>query len=166
MATNENLKEAFAGESQANRRYIAFAKKADADGKKQVARLFRAAAEAETVHALGHLKVMGAVKGTEDNVKAALSGEEYEYTKMYPQFLKEARAEGNKPAAEFFRWASQVEEVHHNLYGEALKSLQAGQDMPAAQVFVCSVCGNTVLNGAPDICPVCGNPKEKYFEVK
>jgi rubrerythrin len=166
MATNENLKEAFAGESQANRRYLAFGKKAQEEGRTQVAKLFRAAAEAETVHAMGHLKVMGAVKSTTDNVKAAVEGEHYEFTKMYPQFLKEARAEGNQPAAEFFRWASRVEEVHHNLYSEALKSLEKGQDMPATAIFVCSVCGNTVLGSAPDVCPVCGNPKEKYFEVK
>jgi len=165
MPTSENLKDAFAGESQANRRYLAYAKKADEEGLTQIAKLFRAAAEAETVHAMGHLRVMGAVKNTEDNLQDAISGEAYEYTKMYPQFLKDAKQEGVKAAATFFRWAGEVEETHHRLYGEAATALKGGQDMPAAKIFVCSVCGNTVLNEVPDPCPVCGSPGSKYNEV-
>ena len=166
MSTAENLNDAFAGESQANRKYLAFAKKADADGFPQVAKLFRAAAEAETVHAHAHLRVLGGVKGTAENLQEAIDGEGYEFREMYPGFLAEAEKEGNKPAEITFRNALAVEEVHHGLYSDALEVVNAGNDLDAANIFVCSVCGNTVFGEPPDVCPVCSAPRDKFFEVE
>ncbi len=166
MSTTDNLKEAFAGESQANRRYLAFAKKADEDGFPQVARLFRAAAEAETVHAHAHLRVLGGVKDTSENLKEAMAGEGFEFQEMYPKFLAEAKSDGNKPAEFAFKHALAVEEIHHGLYGQALGAVKAGKDLPEKRIFVCSVCGNTVYGEPPDVCPVCSNPKTAFFEVK
>jgi rubrerythrin len=167
MATSENLKAAFAGESQANRKYLAFAKKADADGLKQIAKLFRAAAEAETVHAHAHFRVMGGIKGTAENLQAAIDGEGYEFKEMYPTFVKEAEAEGNKAAVISFKNAMVVEQIHHGLYTEALKAQKAGRDLEPGRVWVCPVCGHTLFGEEPpDKCPTCGAPKEKFFEVK
>jgi rubrerythrin len=166
MATSDNLQAAFAGESQANRKYLAFAKKAEADGLPQAARLFRAAAEAETVHAHAHLRVMGGVKTTAENLQAAIDGEGHEFKEMYPQFVAEAENEKNQGAVISFKNAMAVEEIHHRLYGNALAAVKAGKDLPAAAIFVCGVCGNTVLGSAPDKCPVCGAPKAKFTEVK
>ena len=166
MATADNLKAAFAGESQANRKYLAFAKKADADGRPQIARLFRAAAEAETVHAHAHLRVMTGVGATADNLQAAIDGEGYEFQQMYPEFVKAAEAEGNKGAVMSFKNAMAVEQTHHKLYSDALASLKAGKDLPAASMHVCQVCGHTAVGGAPDKCPVCGATREKFVEVK
>jgi rubrerythrin len=166
MATLDNLKAAFAGESQANRKYLAFAKKAEADGKPQVAKLFRAAAEAETVHAHAHLRVMGGIKSTTENLEEAAAGEAYEFRNMYPGFVKEAEKEGNTAALASFRNAMAVEEIHHGLYNEALNAVKGGKDLPAKAVFVCSVCGNTVHDGAPDKCPICSAPKAKFVEIK
>jgi rubrerythrin len=166
MATIDNLREAFAGESQANRTYLAFAERAHADGYRQIAKLFRAAAAAETVHAQAHLRVMGGVKTTEENLRVASSGEAHEFESMYPGFVAEAEAEGNRGAAVSFRNAMAVEEIHHNLYNEALRTLQAGSDLPAAAIFVCGVCGNTVLNEAPERCPICGSPRSRFSEIE
>jgi len=166
MGTMENLQAAFAGESQANRKYLAFARKAAADGFPQIAKLFRAAAEAETVHALAHLNVMGGVKGTADNLRAAIEGEGYEFREMYPKFLAEAETEANDAAVTSFGNALAVEEIHHGLYTEALAALKAGKDLPARPIFVCGVCGNTVEGEAPAICPVCGSSRAKFFEAK
>jgi rubrerythrin len=164
MATNDNLKAAFAGESQANRRYLAFAKQAQQDGRPQIAKLFRAVAEAETIHAHAHLRVLGEVKSTADNLKAAIDGESYEFTKMYPEFLQAAKAEGNKAAATSFERALAVERIHHALYEQALQAAGAGGDAPSAKLYVCGVCGNTVLGEPPDVCPICG-ASHKFFEV-
>jgi rubrerythrin len=166
MGTAENLNEAFAGESQANRRYLAFAKKADEEGFPQVAKLFRAAAEAETVHANAHLRVLGGVKGTAENLQAAITGEGYEFREMYPEFLAEAEKEGNKPAEITFKNALAVEGIHHGLYSDALEAVKTGKDLDAANIFVCSVCGNTVFGEPPDVCPVCNAPRDKFFEVE
>jgi len=166
MATADNLQAAFAGESQANRKYLAFAKKAEAEGLPQVARLFRAAAEAETVHAHAHLRVMGGVKTTAENLEAAIDGEGHEFREMYPQFVAEADAEGNAQAATSFRNAMAVEEIHHGLYTKALEAVSAGSDLAPSAIFVCGVCGNTVLGEAPDKCPVCGAPRARFAEVK
>ncbi len=166
MATADNLKEAFAGESQANRKYLAFAKKAEADGYPQIAKLFRAAAEAETVHAHAHFRVMKGIGGTLENLQAAIAGEGYEYQKMYPEFLKAAEGEKNQAAIVTFKNALAVEETHHTLYSGALATLEAGKDLPAASIYVCPVCGHTVIGGAPDGCPVCNAAKDKFFEVK
>jgi len=165
MATTENLQEAFAGESQANRKYLAFAKKADSEGYAQIARLFRAAAEAETVHAHAHLRVMKGVKDTADNLRAAIEGEGFEFEEMYPKFLAEAEKEKNQGAAISFSNALAVERIHHGLYKESLESLNSGKDLPAASIFVCDVCGNTVMGDPPDRCPVCNSPKKRFFEV-
>ena len=166
MSSNKNLQVAFAGESQANRRYLAFAQKAENDGFPQVARLFRAAAEAETVHALAHFRAMEGIKGTEDNLKVAIEGEAHEFQKMYPEFLAEAQEEGHKRAEISFKNALAVEEVHHGLYSEALKAVRIGQDLPQSNFHVCAICGHTIMGGsAPDKCPVCGAPGERFFEV-
>ncbi len=165
MSTQENLQAAFAGESQANRMYLAFAKKADAEGHPQIAKLFRAAAAAETVHAHAHLRVLGGVKDTQANLQTAIEGEGHEFKSMYPGFIQEAEAEGNKAALASFRNAMAVEEIHHDLYSEALKTLTAGNDLPEAGIHVCDVCGNTVVGEAPDKCPVCGAPKARFQEV-
>lgn len=166
MATLDNLKEAFAGESQANRKYLAFAKKAEAEGLPGIARLFRAAAEAETVHAHAHLRVMGGIGDTLRNLDEAISGEGFEFESMYPGFVAEAEKEGNKAAAISCKNALAVERIHHGLYTEALVSLKSGKDLQVQPIFVCSVCGNTVLGAAPERCSVCGSPQTKFMEVK
>ena len=166
MATAENLGEAFAGESQANRKYLAFAKIAEKDGYAQVARLFRAAAEAETIHAHAHLRVMGGIKSTTENLQEAIEGEGHEFKNMYPGFLAEAEKEGNKPAAFSFKNALAVEEIHHGLYTEALDAVQSGSDLPETRIYLCPVCGNTVKGEVQDKCPICSSPKDGFFEVK
>ncbi len=165
MATIDNLKDSFAGESQANRKYLAFAKKAEADGFAQVAKLFRAAAEAETVHAHAHLRAMGGIKDTAANLEAAIEGEGFEFQKMYPPYLQEAIAEGSRQAEISFKYALAVEEIHYNLYRAALDSVKAGNDLPARRIYVCPVCGNTEYDEAPDKCPICGVPASKFIEI-
>jgi len=165
MATIDNLQEAFAGESQANRMYLAFAKKAESDGLPQVAKLFRAAAEAETVHAHAHLRVMGGVKSTAENLAAAVEGEGAEFQNMYPKFIAEAKQEGAKQAEVSFSNAMAVEEIHHGLYSKALEAVKGDSDLPATSIFVCPVCGNTVEGSAPDKCPICGVPGSKFSEI-
>ncbi len=165
MPTPENLKAAFAGESQANRKYLAFAKQAEADGFPQVARLFRAAAEAETVHAHAHLRVLGGVKGTAQNLQAAADGEAYEFQKMYPPFVAEAEKEGQKTAVASFKNAMAVEQTHNALYLKALEAVKGGKDLPAAPIYVCAVCGHTVVGEIPDKCPVCAAARQKFAAV-
>ena len=165
MSTQDNLMAAFAGESQANRKYLAFAKKAEDDGLPQVAKLFRAAADAETIHAHAHLRVAGGINDTISNLKEAVSGEAHEFKSMYPDFLAEAEKEDQKPAMFSFKNALAVEEIHHGLYQEALKAAEAGSDLPARKIYVCPVCGNTVYDEAPDNCHICNVAKEKFFEV-
>ncbi len=166
MATTDDLKAAFAGESQANRTYLAFARKAESDGFKQIAKLFRAAAEAETVHALAHLRAMGGVRTTEANLEAAIAGEAYEATEMYPGFLAEAESEGNKAAVVSFRNALAVEKVHHALYAGALAAFKEGRDLKGARIWICPVCGNTVVGEEPpSACDVCGVPGDRFSEV-
>lgn len=157
--TLDNLKEAFAGESQANRTYLAFAKKAEEEGYPQAARLFRAAAEAETVHAHNHLNVIGKVKSTLENLKAAYEGEHDEFTSMYPAFIEQAKKEGNNDALQTFYWANEVEKVHGNLYKQAIDNLKSLKD---ANYYVCQRCGYTAEENAPDQCPVCGAKKETF----
>jgi rubrerythrin len=166
MASIDNLKAAFAGESQANRRYLAFAQKADAEGFKQIAKLFRAAAEAETVHALAHFRAMDGVKDTAANLAAAAEGERFEFQEMYPPFLAEAQKEGHKAATASFKNALAVEEVHNKLYKDALGTIKQGKDLAATAIYVCSVCGNTVTGSAPDRCSVCNVDKSKFVEIK
>jgi rubrerythrin len=164
--TDENIAAAFAGESQANRKYLAFAKKADEEGHKQIARLFRAAAAAETVHAHNHLRAMGGIKSTADNLRAAIEGEHYEFTKMYPGFIKAAQAEKKREAQGSFALANKVEEIHHRLYTASLEALKAGKSIPAADYYVCQICGNTVENAPPETCPVCGAPRSNFQKIE
>ena len=161
----ENLQAAFAGESQANRKYLAFAQKAEKDKLFQIAKLFRAAAEAETIHAHAHLRAMGGIKTTLENLEEAIAGEGHEFKEMYPGFLETAKEEGNKPAETSFKNALAVEEIHHGLYTRALEAAKGGNDLPEADIYLCPVCGNTVENGAPETCPVCNVPGEKFTKV-
>jgi rubrerythrin len=162
--TIDNLMAAFAGESQANRKYLAFAKKADEEGYPQVARLFRAAAAAETVHALTHLRTAGEVRSTEENLKQAVAGENYESVVMYPEFIAAANQETERKALSSFRWAMEAEKVHESLYQEALDSLGdgAGEEF---DYYVCPVCGYTHKRSAPEKCPVCSTPGSRFEQV-
>ncbi len=161
--TENNLEEAFAGESMANRKYLAFAKKADQEGRTQVAKLFRAAAAAETVHAHNHLRALGGIKGTEENLKAAISGETHEFKVMYPEMIENAKEEGNTAATRSFEYANEVEKIHAQLYQNALDNIESLEEV---DYYVCSVCGNTCENEAPDVCPVCGSKKQVFFKAE
>ncbi|MCP4349612.1 MAG: rubrerythrin family protein [Desulfobacterales bacterium] len=162
--TEENLKEAFAGESQANRKYLAFAKKADKEGYPQAAKLFRAAAEAETIHAHSHLKALDGISSTVENLKQAIAGETHEFKNMYPGMIETAKEEGQKSAERSFTFANEVEKVHASLYQKALDTL----DNPEAveSYYICSVCGYTYENEAPDSCPVCKAKSRAFFKVE
>ena len=164
--TKANLEEAFAGESQANRKYLFFSEKADEAGNKRVASLFRATAEAETVHARNHLRVLGEIKSDKENLQAAIGGENYEFTEMYPGFIEQAKAEGNQKAENTFDLANKVEQIHHRLFQAALKDLEAGKAGKEAPYYVCQVCGNTVEGEAPERCPVCGAPRSRFKKVE
>jgi rubrerythrin len=160
----DDLKAAFAGESQANRKYTAFARKADKEGYPQVAKLFRAAAQAETVHALSHFNALGEVKTTAENQEAAIAGENYEVVSMYPGFIQDAEAEDNKAAARSFKYAYEVEKVHEQLYRDALASL--GKSTETFDYYVCPICGYTVAKGAPERCPVCNTPGSRFERIE
>ena len=159
--TQENLLAAFAGESQANRKYLAFAKQADKEGLPQVAKLFRAAAAAETVHAHAHRRSAGLIGDTKANLEAAIAGETHEFTQMYPEMIKEAQAENNAAVARYFDFANKVEEVHANLYKKALENPAA---MPNVDYYVCSVCGYT-HEGPVDKCPICGAAAAAFEKI-
>jgi rubrerythrin len=161
----DNLKSAFAGESQANRKYLAFAKKAEEDGYPQVAKLFRAAAAAETVHAHNHLRAMDGVKSTAENLEAAVAGENYEVFSMYPPMLAEAVEEGDKRAAKSFEWALEVEKIHEKLYRQAHELLVKGKDAPETEYYVCPICGYTHEGLMEGRCPVCNTPGEKFDKI-
>jgi rubrerythrin len=156
------LEYAFAGESQANRKYLFFAEKDEEEGKKYVARLFRAAAEAETVHARNHLRVLKGIKSTRDNLVDAISGENHEFTEMYPGFIKQAQTDGEKKAKDSFDLANKVEQIHHGLFQATLNKLDKGETAELKPFYVCQYCGNTVEGAAPDRCPVCGAPKRMF----
>jgi len=160
--SEQHLRDAFAGESQANRKYLAFAKKADKEGYPQVAKLFRAAGAAETVHAHAHLRALGEIGNTADNLKVAVEGETHEFKHMYPEMIKDAKEEGNKTAERSFIFANEVEQVHAELYQNALDNLDSLEE---ADYYVCSVCGMTVEDEAPDTCPVCSAKKSAFFKV-
>ena len=163
--TSENLKDAFAGESQANRRYLAFAKAAEKEGLKSVAKLFRAAAYAETVHALNHLAIIGEVKSTVENLETAVSGENFEFEKMYPEYIDVANVENHSKAVWSFRVANQVEKIHSKLFSKAVEDLKKGIEVADVDYYVCEVCGNTVEGEAPERCPICMAPKKKFTKV-
>lgn len=160
--SEQHLRDAFAGESQANRKYLAFAKKADKEGYPQVAKLFRAAGAAETVHAHAHLRALGEIGNTADNLKVAVEGETHEFKQMYPEMIADAKEEGNKTAERSFVFANEVEKVHAELYQNALDNLDSLEE---ADYYVCSVCGMTVENEAPDTCPVCSAKASAFFKV-
>ena len=160
--TKGNLEFAFAGESQANRKYLFFADKAEQEGHPQVAKLFRAAADAETVHARNHLEVLGGIKSTNDNLVAAMEGENHEFTEMYPGFMAQAGAEGERQARLSFDLANKVEKIHHELYKGALATVEQGVDMEAQPIYVCQRCGNTVEGEPPYRCPICGVPRNRF----
>ena len=159
--TEQNLWEAFAGESQANRKYLAFAKKANDEGYPQAAKLFRAAAAAETVHAHNHLRVLKAVKSTAENLQDAIVGETHEFKTMYPEMIEEAKREGLVAAENTFAFANEVEKIHANLYQNALDNLNSLKEV---DYFVCSICGNTCENEPPETCPVCGAKAKAFFK--
>jgi len=161
--TDKNLQTAFIGESQANRKYLAFAKQAERDGYPQVAKLFRAAAEAETVHAHAHLRTLGGVRSTAENLKEAISGDTSEFTEMYPAMIEDAKEEGNKAAERTFTYANEVEKVHAALYQKALDNLEVFEEK---DYYVCSVCGYTCENEPPEKCPVCGAKATAFFKVE
>ncbi len=158
------LKEAFAGESQANRKYLAFAAKAEQEGYPQVARLFRAAAEAETIHAHNHLRALKGIRSTKENLEEAIAGETHEFKKMYPEMIEAAKQEGNKEAERTFHYANEVEKVHANLYQTLLNNL--GKTQEAFPYYICPVCGYTAEREAPETCPVCGAKKEKFRKIE
>jgi rubrerythrin len=163
--TDQDLKDAFAGESQANRKYIAFSKKAEQEGYKRAAKLFRAAAAAETVHAHNHLRELGGVRSTRENLLEAINGESYEFQNMYPRMLNDARVEGRDGALKSFHYANEVEKIHAALYKKVLDSLE--QDKGEVTDFhVCQVCGYTVEGEAPDECPVCKSKRQAFLKVQ
>ena len=162
--TTKNLQAAFAGESQANRRYLAFAAKAEEDGYPNVARLFRAVAESETIHAINHLKTLGGVGATADNIKEAWQGEKDEFNDMYPMFMDQAKRDGNSDALKTFAWANEAEKIHADFYEKASQAVEAGQDIEVGDLHVCTHCGYTVEGEAPDKCPFCGKPKEVFVK--
>ena len=162
--TLENLKVAFAGESQANRKYLAFARQAEKEGLPQIARLFRAAAEAETLHALAHFANMGGVGTTLQNLEAAVKGETYEFTEMYPPMVRQAEEEKHK-GRHMLGYANAAEEVHARLFQQALAAMKGGQDLSKMDVYLCPVCGDIEFGSPPDKCPICGAPAARYQKV-
>ena len=164
--THDNVQTAFAGESQANRKYIFFAEKAAAEGYQQVAKLFRAVADAETVHARNHLRVLTGIKSTEENLSNAINGEHYEFSTMYPSFIKKAEEEGAEKAKNSFNLANKVEKIHHTLFQSVLSKIKAGEVIEQKPVCVCQVCGYTVEGEAPERCPVCGAPTKMFKAIE
>lgn len=163
--TTDNLKEAFAGESQASQKYLAFARKAEKEGFHNIATLFRTTAEAERIHAEGHLGAMDGIGTTADNLTAAIAGETYEYTEMYPPMVKQAEAEGHK-AKRMFDYATKAEAVHAHLYKLALEALRKGQDFPEAKIYLCPVCGHIEFGTPPQSCPICKAKGSSYIQVR
>ncbi len=160
--TEEDLQEAFAGESQANRKYLAFAEKADKEGHNQVAKLFRAAAHAETIHAHAHLRAMKGINDTAANLTEAVAGETHEFKNMYPDMIANAKAEGNTAAERTFTYANEVEKIHADLYQKALDNID---NMTETDYYVCGICGYTCEDEAPETCPVCGAKKQAFTKT-
>jgi rubrerythrin len=160
--TESNLQAAFSGECMAYRRYMMYSDKAESDGQPQVARLFRAAALAEAVHAQNHFNAMDGIGSTKDNLTAAVFGEHEEFTRMYPEFIDDAERERNSRGLLTFRWANAVEQIHHGLFEKALEAVRGNNKVDETVYYVCQRCGNTVEGEAPDRCPVCGAPKDRF----
>ena len=161
----DNLKKSFSGESETNRRYLAFAKKAEKEGFPQIAKLFCATAEAETVHAFNHLRIIGEIKSTLENLETAISSESSAYKERYPIYLKIAKEEKNELAAWSFELAGKVEKIHYSLFAKAIDALKSSSDLTMRNYYVCNNCGNTVENRAPNKCDVCSALKEKFFKI-
>jgi rubrerythrin len=164
--TEKNLLEAFSGESSAVRRYTLFAEKAEKEGQKQAARLFRAAAEAEMVHSRNHINAMDGIGGTKDNLLAASMGERGEFTEMYPPMIAKAKEERNDRAERTFDWANKVEKLHFGLFDKMYKEVKEGKPVKDTVYYVCPVCGNTVEGSAPDKCPICATPGSKFKKIE
>jgi rubrerythrin len=162
--THENLKEAFAGESQANQKYKAFAKKAEKEGFANIAKLFRTTAEAERIHAEGHLKALDLIASTADNLQAAIDGETFEFTNMYPPMVEQATQEGHKSKT-MFRFAVEAEEVHAQIYTKALEAVKNGTDLDTSDFYLCPICGFIEVGNPPEKCPVCGALKKVFHLV-
>jgi rubrerythrin len=162
--TKENLSDAFAGESQAIQKYRAFAKSAEKEGLTNIAKLFRTTAEAERIHAEGHLRAMDSIGSTIENLKAAISGETYETTEMYPPMLKQAEEDDHK-AKRMFKWALDVEAVHAHLYKLALEAAERGEDLAESEFYLCPVCGHIEFGKPQEKCPVCGTKADKYIQI-
>jgi rubrerythrin len=163
--TTNNLKEAFAGESQASQKYLAFARKAEKEGFQNIATLFRTAAEAERIHAEGHLGAMDGIGSTADNLGAAIAGETYEFTQMYPPMLKQAEADGHK-AKRMFDYAVRAEAVHARLYQLALDAVKQGKDLPQDKIYLCPVCGDIEFGAPPAACPICKAKGSSFIQVR
>ncbi len=162
--TSDNLKNAFAGESQASQKYLAFAKAAEKEGFDNIAKLFRTTAMAEKIHAAGHLAALGGIGSTAENLEGAIGGETYEHTEMYPPMLAQAQAEGH-PAKRMFAFALEAEKVHAILYKKALDAVRNGQDITASEVWLCPICGHVELANPPEKCPICGAKASVYVQI-
>ena len=160
-STTEYLKEAFAGESQANQKYRAFAKQAEKDGFTNIAKLFRTTAEAERIHAEGHLRALDMVATTAENLRSAIDGETHEFTEMYPPMVEQAASDGHK-ATTMFKFAVDAEEVHAQIYTKAIEAVQAGKDLDVSEFYLCSVCGYIEMGSAPEQCPICGAQNKAF----
>jgi rubrerythrin len=163
-STVDNLKVAFAGESQANRKYLAFARQAEKEGLPQIAKVFRAAADAETIHALAHFQNMGGVGSTLENLRNAVAGETYEFTEMYPPMVEQAQQEGHR-ARTMLEWANSAEKVHAGLFQQALAALESGADLSKMDVYLCPACGDIEFGTPPEQCPICGAPRSKFQKI-
>jgi rubrerythrin len=162
--TYSNLEAAFAGESQAHMKYSIFADKAEREGFKEIARLFRAIAFAEKVHATNHFRALGKIKETVVNLQEAINGENYEVVEMYPAMDAVAKLQNENTAERSIHYAIEAEKIHEVMYNDAKKAVEAGKDIPAANVYICPTCGHTIIGEAPDECPVCGLKKDKYIK--
>jgi rubrerythrin len=165
MTTETNLKESFTGESQANRKYAVFAEQAESDGFKNVAKLYRAASEAEAIHARRMIRVLGGVGNTIENLKRSVEGETHEFKSMYPAFIKEAEGEKKSEAVIAFTYAMKAEEVHADLYRKAMDAVQGKRDLNVARISICPVCGNIFFGEPPEKCPICSIFKKKFQEI-
>jgi rubrerythrin len=165
MTPEVNLKEAFAGESQANRKYAAFAEQAESDGFRNVAKLYRAASEAEAIHARKMIRVLGGVGTTMENLKKSVEGETHEFKSLYPAFIKEAESEKKSEAVTAFTYAMKAEEVHADLYKKAMDAIMGKRDLNVAKIFICPVCGNIFFGEPPEKCPICSIFKKKFQEI-
>ncbi len=163
MKTKENLMAAFAGESQANRKYLAFAKKAEKEGFKNVGRIFQAIAEAETIHALKHFEIAGKINATLENLEAAAEGEHYEFSEMYPEFIATAKEEGDDKALQTFEYANAAEKVHGGIFNDLKEKVAGGADADDLEIYLCPVCGWVGFDPVPDNCPIC-NAAKKVFK--